>query len=493
MLNFLATAPIAQATPANLAPTPPAVQYIIEEQPVRRLPGGLDKVPVFNSNSPEVVESEGILLSTLSPQGRANASAHLNYSFSDRFDIFTHHIARPNLTDPQDKRRLNLGIVVHNSGSTAVQIDILQSLSYTTAEDAPFQLLPPYVNNPDGRFYSGPGSRLATDILRGVSEPPSQIIIPPGQSRVIFNRPIPNSSARSGLMRLRSSGKVQVASLTLFDRVIQPPAPILPEPLGPLDSPPPLPPVIYEAPHAADWQAALETLPLATPRDLVPTKPGQYYGALIYGRVAGVSEGSRWEGFLTDDSAKSNLAIPERGKAFSYVLNTPDYGTLGTGQVQSARLLVRYPDTAYDAHGNYATHYRLTLPLKNNTNSEQVVAIKFQTPLKDEFQRDRLRFNAQTSPNIFFRGTVQLTYPSDNPAEPVVRSIHLIQRQGEQGKPLMALKLAPGERKLVELELVYPPDATPPQVVTVESFDPAQPPQLPAEKLLPLIEVDSPF
>lgn len=491
MLNFLATALIAQATPPN--PAPPVAQYIIEEHPVRKLPGGLNKVPVFNSNSPEVVQNEGILLSTLSPQGRINGSVHLDYSFSDRFDIFTHHIARPNLTDPQDQRRLYLGVVIHNSGSTAVQLDILQSLSYTTAEDAPFQFLPPYLNNPEGRFYAGPGSRLATDLLRGVSEPPSQITIPPSQSRVIFHRPIPNRSARSSLMRLRSSGKVQVASMTLFDRVFQPPAPPLPAPLGPLDSPPPPPPVQYLAPTETEWQAAIDTLPLATPRDMVPSQPGGFYGSFIYGRVAGVSEGNRWEGFLTDDPAKNDLAIPDRGKAFSYVLNTPDYGTLGTSQVQSARLLVRYADTAYDAHGNYATHYRLTLPLKNNTNSEQVVALKIQTPLKDEFKRNQLRFNAQLSPNIFFRGTVQLTYPSNNPAEPVVRSIHLVQRQGEQGKPLMALKMAPGERKLVELELIYPPDATPPQVVTVESFDPAQPPPLPAEKLLPLVEIDPPF
>jgi hypothetical protein len=487
MLNFLATALIAQGTPAN--PVPPAAQYIIQEQPVRRLPGGLDQVPVFNSNSPEVVQSEGVLLSTLSPQGRPNANVHLNYSFADRFDIFTHHIARPKLTNPQDKRRLNLGIVVYNNGSTAVQLEILQSLSYTTADDAPFQTLPAYANNPEGRIFSGPGSRLATDLLRGSSEPPSQIVIPPGQSRVIFNRPIPTGSARSGLMRLRSSGKVQVASLALLDRVIQPPAPPLPAPLGPLDSPPPLPPVRYEAPTEAEWQAALDTLPLATPRDVTPTPPGRY-GSLIYGRVAGVSEGSRWEGFVTDDPATGYLSVPDRGKAFSYVLNTPDSGTLGTGQVQSARLLVRYPDTAYDAHGNYSTHYRLTLPLQNNTSSEQVVVIKIQTPLKDEFKRDRLSFNAQTSPNIFFRGTVQVTYPSDNPAEPVVRSIHIVQRQGEQGQPLAAIKIAPGVRKLVEVELIYPPDATPPQVLTVESFDPAQPPQLPADRVLPLIEVD---
>lgn len=464
MLNFLAM-PIAQ-----LAPAPPASQYVIEEHPVRQLPGDLDNIPVFNSNSPEIVQNEGILLSTLSPQGRTNSQVHLNYNFSGRFDVFTHHIARPNQSNG-NARRLNLGVLVYNNSSQPVLLEVLQCLSYTTKDDAPFKSLPAYVNNPDGRFFSGPGSRLATDLLRGIGEPPSQITIPAGQSRVIFNRPIPYGSARSSLMRLRSSGKVQVASIALLDFRRD----------GGASSPP----------QEQDWTAALNTLPLATPRDVTPTKPQVgYYGSLVYGRVAGVSEGTRWEGVLTDPAPQGPegqkaeggyLSIPARGKAFSYVLNTPDSASLGTGQVQTAQLLVRYPDTAYDAHGNYTTHYHLTMPLQNNTSENQVVTIKIQTPLRDEFRRNSLRFKVVPTERIFFRGTVRVTYPGDR-SEPVVRSIHVIQKQGERGQPLVAIKLAPGMRKQVEVDLVYPPDATPPQVLTVESFDPAQAPLPPAER-----------
>jgi Protein of unknown function (DUF3370) len=463
MLNFLAM-PIAQ-----VAPAPPASQYVIEEHPVRQLPGDLDNIPVFNSNSPEIVQNEGILLSTFSPQGRANSQVHLNYNFSGRFDVFTHHIARPS---NGNARRLNLGVLVYNNSSEPVLLEVLQSLSYTTKDDAPFKLLPAYVNNPDGRFFSGPGSRLATDLLRGVSEPPSQIAIPAGQSRVIFNRPIPNGSARSSLMRLRSNGKVQVASIALFDRASQSSPSVRP-------------------PQEEDWNAALNTLPLATPRDLTPTKPQVgYYGSLVYGRVAGVSEGTRWEAVVTDPAPQGSegqkagggyLSIPARGKAFSYVLNTPDSASLGTGQVQTAQLLVRYPDTAYDAHGNYTTHYHLTMPLQNNTSENQVVTIKIQTPLRDEFRRNSLRFKVVPTDRIFFRGTVRVTYPGDR-SESVVRSVHVTQKQGERGQPLAAIKLAPGMRKQVEVDLIYPPDATPPQVLTVESFDPAQAPVPPAEQ-----------
>src|SRR4029079_12787037 len=37
-------------------------------QQVRVLPGQLDSIPVFNSHSPEVVQTEGILLSTFPPE-----------------------------------------------------------------------------------------------------------------------------------------------------------------------------------------------------------------------------------------------------------------------------------------------------------------------------------------------------------------------------------------------------------------------------------------
>ena len=67
-------------------------------QTVRPLPGGLDTVPVFNSNSPEIIESDGILLSTFPSRGKSAPSAHLNYPLSGRFDIFSHHVARGQTT-----------------------------------------------------------------------------------------------------------------------------------------------------------------------------------------------------------------------------------------------------------------------------------------------------------------------------------------------------------------------------------------------------------
>jgi len=185
MLSFLPILTLAQATPI----LPP--QEIIKPQEVRSLPDQLDSVLVFNSNSPEVVQTEGILLSTFPPMGKRVPSAHLNQAFEGRFDLFAHHIAKA-LT-PQDLRTLYLGVVVHNPGQTAVTLDILNAASYVSQPDAPFIDLPSYLDNATGKVFAGPGGRAVGEVLRGQRQSlfPPQIVIPPGESRLLMNLPIP--------------------------------------------------------------------------------------------------------------------------------------------------------------------------------------------------------------------------------------------------------------------------------------------------------------
>jgi hypothetical protein len=132
-------------------------------------------------------------------------------------------------------------------------------------------------------------------------------------------------------------------------------------------------------------------------------------------------------------------------------------------------MLVRYPDTAYRAHGNYGVLYSITLPLKNNTDSTQRVGIMLQTPLQDErLQGEALLFRNPPYDQIFFRGTVRLRYVDDLGIRQT-RYMHLVQRRGQQGEPLIRLTLPKGTERQVEVQLIYPPDATPPQVLTVET------------------------
>jgi hypothetical protein len=421
---------------------------------VRPLPGRLDEVLTFNSNSPEVVETEGILLSTFPPDGMQVPTAHLNLALKDRFDLFAHHIAK--ITNPADWRTLYLGVVVHNPGKRPVTLNTLQAASYLSQPDAPFVPLPPHQPNDDGRVYAGPGDRATDDILRGKRQSsfPEQVIIPSGQSHLLLNLPIPVKgltpplNGRSTLMRLWSSGPVHVASLGMYAR---------PNGAGG-----------EQAPSLEDWQNLLRTRGVAAPRDKVPTPVGTP-GKIIYGRVAGVARGSRWRTQVSDQADKGDkLTIPNPGQAFAYGISTLVGGRLGSDQVQTAPMVVRYPDTAYQAHGNYGIEYDLTLPLFNPTSQTQTVTLALETPIKFDAPQPNVGFFSPLPSQTFFRGTVRIRYPDDN-GTPQTRFVHLVQRRGQQGEPLATLKLQPNQIRLAQVTLLYPPDATPPQMLTIRT------------------------
>jgi hypothetical protein len=296
------------------------------------------------------------------------------------------------------------------------------------------------------------------DILFGRHQAdfPSRLVIPPKQSEMLLNLPIPVRTlepplnGRSTLMRLQSNSAVYVATLARY------------APLEPDGS--------ERAPTLEEWQQILDKGKLATPRDRAPTPPEMTTRQIVYGRVAGVAQGSKWQAQLVDSPTTRFLTIPEPGQAFSYGLSTLPGGTLGTGQIQSARMLARYPDTAYLANGNYGVQYSLTLPLVNRTNSTQTVTLAIQTPIKEDRLSRGLRFLEPPAKQVFFRGTVQIRYKDD---EGLLRTRywHLVQRRGQQGEALVTLKMPPADRRLVQVDFLYPPDATPPQVLTVSTLE----------------------
>ncbi|MEC4983445.1 MAG: DUF3370 domain-containing protein [Oscillatoria sp. PMC 1068.18] len=450
---FLLSLLFAQATPPSLPePTP---QEILKPQEVRPLSGQLNSVPVFNSNSPEVVLSEGILLSTFDKTKKTNSDAHLNFPFQGRFDIFAHHIAKP--PTPEDLRTLYLGIILHNPTKETVTVDILAAASYLSQPDAPFIKLPDQVPNNAGNVYAGPGSRVMNDILRGERQEnfPDELVIPPGESRMLVNLPIPVKTlipplnGRSTYVRLDSNGEVYAASLAMF---------------APVDAT-----GEERKPRLAEWEELLATGELVTPRDRAPTPPNNTTGGIIYGRVAGVSQGSLWEATLTDNNRSEKLTIPASGEAFSYGISTLAGGRLGTNQIQTAPMLVRYPDTAYSAHGNYGVQYSLTLPLSNPTEVSKTVAVSLQTPIKQDILTQGLRFLEPPASQVFFRGTVKISY-DDEQGQLIDNYFHLVQQRGQQAKPLATLTIPPQETRKVKVDFLYPPDATPPQVLTVETL-----------------------
>ncbi|BAY20826.1 hypothetical protein NIES2100_05700 [Calothrix sp. NIES-2100] len=430
----------------NIYTIPP--QYIagveVQPQEVRPLPGKLDTIPTFNSNSPELVTTEGILLSTFPPDGKQVPQAHLNYPFSGRFDLFAHHIVRAETS--AQSRTVYQGIIVHNPGNEPVTVQVLQAASYLSAE-APFITLLDMVDNSQSTIYAGPGSRTMNDVLRGIRQSnfPENVVIEPGKTQILANLPIPvqapSSNGRTTMMRLTSSSPVYVANLAKNSAT---------------------------PPTLAEWQKLLDTGSLAGKRDPIPTPLDPPKEPTVFSRVAGVSQGAQWQANLTDNPNVSELTIPQPGKAFAYPLGTVHLITLSTGQIQSAPMLKRYPDTAYFAHSNYGVEYNLTLPLQNSSNQTQTVTVSMHTPVKDEGGTDRLLFLKPRVEQIFFRGTVKVRYTDDNGVDKT-RYVHLVQRRGQMGEPLATLKMSGGEKRQVQVNFLYPPDSTPPQVVTVRT------------------------
>ncbi|HBL13289.1 MAG TPA: hypothetical protein DD379_18190 [Cyanobacteria bacterium UBA11162] len=436
---------IAQTTP----------QEIIQNTEMRSLPGKLDSVPMFNSNSPEWVKTEGILLSTFPPDNKSVSAAHLNFPFQGRFDLFAHHFTHT----PPNLQTLYLGLIIHNPTNQTITVDVLQAASYLMEPDAPFKQKPPMIENTNGEVYSGPGIRAVDTVLRGIRQSnfPPKLVIPAGQSRMLMNLPIPVKdlekpiNGRSTYMRLNSSGKIYVASLAMYAKK---------NPNG-----------TDRAPNLSEWQQLLNTGGLAGPRDKTPTPPEQIGGQLIYGRVAGVQEGSQWQAQLVDNTNTKTLTIPQPNKAFSYPISTLRGGRMGTNQSQAARMLVRYPDTAYESHGNYGVHYDLSLPLINPTDQPQTVTLTLETPIKeDQLSQQGLRFRQPPLDFPYFRGTVRLRYINDQ-SQSLTRYLHLWQRRGQLVEPLVQVQLAPGEKRLIQLDFLYPPDSTPPQVLTVKTVE----------------------
>jgi hypothetical protein len=476
---------------------------LLQPQDIRPLPGGLDSVPVFSSNSPEAIRQSGILLSTFPPQGKVDPSAHLNFPLQGRFDVFAHHIAKIN--KPDTTPTLYNGILIYNPSPTnVITIVVLKAGSFLGNPEAPYIDLPAFLENPLGKIFSGPGGRLTDALLRNNRLPhwPSRIYLQPKTSQMLMNLPTPvprpafarlsaltshramlttsrqknaaqnpiilnaasSSNTRSSIFQLQSDGPVYMAYLAMYASISA---------TG-----------LEGVPQKSDWENLILNGKLVQPRDLPPSSIDNEGNQYYYGRVSGISRGSQWQSKVTDTPRSKRLTIPQMGEAFSYGLNTLPRGTFGTGQIQSGFMLSRYPDTALMSHGNYGVHYDVSLPLHNPTNTPQQVAVSIQSPIKQNRWAKGLHFLRNPSDQVFFRGTVRVRYKDDS-GNPQLRYYHLNLRQGQQGEPLVMVTLPPKEDRLVSVDYIYPPDASPPQVLTIQTLAATSPNQRSAYGIQP--------
>ena len=442
---------IAAAAPAQTPAAPPApAPTVLRPQTVLPLPGGLDAVPLINDNNPELISGPGILLSTFSGKGRGVPEAHLDLPLNGRFDLFSHHVyaGRPDTLDST----LWLAVLAQPRGSTPVTLRLLagstalsQSLD-PSQPGAPFLPLPALLPQGSEPVYAGPGSRVATELLQRRYRSaliPESWTLQPGSPSTLLVLPLPVRgldpllNGRNLQLRLQSDGPVDVATLAAFGTGNQ-------------------------APELTAWQQLLNG-PLS-PREHQPTPRGAS-GAVVYSRVSGVQVGSVWRTRITDPG---RAWLSTRRAPISWPIASLERGTLGTAQVQTAELRRFYPGTAWAAHGNYGVEYDLTLPLRNDTAKPQQLQLALENPLKADQPQGGLRFNTQPARSVMFRGTVEVSGLDGEGGQPRGRQgFHLVLRAGQQGTALGTVSLAPGQSRELRVRLIYPADATPPQVLSL--------------------------
>lgn len=459
-----------------LAQTPAPTRLRL--QAVELLPGGLDATPMLNDNNPELIVAPGILLSTFPAGGQLGTipltapGAHLDAPVSGTFELFSHHVyaGKPDKLDST----LWLAVVAAPRGDKPVQLRLLagatalsQSVDGKEAQ-APFLPLPPLMPQGLTPVWAGPGSRVATELLLRLPNPqrpwPERWTLPPGVLTPLVVLPLPVRgldpllNGRNLQLRLNSDGPVDVATLAAF---------------GPEGSPPP----------PAVWAEILAGG--LSPKEHVPTPRGAP-GRMVYSRVSGVQRGTTWTGRITDPGRPT---LSASRAPLSWPISSLERGTLGTGQVQTAELSAFYPGTAWAAHGNYGVTYALTLPLRNDTRRPLRLALALESPLKIDGPQGGLRFRGPASSGgageaaagpatgpVMFRGTVEVSgLDGPNGRAEGRQSFHLVQRAGQEGPALGTVTLAPGAVRQLQVRLIYPADATPPQVLSLLPVAPETP------------------
>ncbi|MEZ0368209.1 MAG: DUF3370 domain-containing protein [Candidatus Sericytochromatia bacterium] len=446
-------------TPASVPPSPspsPAQTKIVQPIKIYPLPGGLDARPMLNSNSPELVNDAGILISTLPNQGKTD-SPFLDYAFEGDFGAFCHHIFKD--ANPGE-RLLYLGLVASNLSAKPVRLTLTQGASYLSQPDALFKPLADILPNPAGEIYAGPGDRVATELLAGTLPLKDIVIeIPPGASRVVSSQPIntdvailPPINGRSTLMHFHSDGPVYLSELAW-----------LAQHNGEQFVPPTLEDY-HSLLDAGKFAGVHEKTSLYT--DTTPPT-----GPFFYGRVAGVSQGLSWQGKLWEGSRATERPAP--GQKIGYPIATTYIKRFGTGQNQSGKMPRRYPDTPPENHGNYAVDYELEIPLHNDTKEFQSYSLALSQPLNPNLPADKpaeMVYMFPPNAAVMFRGSVRLRWV-DEYKQLQDRLSHLVLRNGQEGSAFELITVPPRTHYDLKLSLVYPPDSTPPHLLTIERLD----------------------
>jgi hypothetical protein len=197
------------------------------------------------------------------------------------------------------------------------------------------------------------------------------------------------------------------------------------------------------------------TLAGRNPADLAPTPPGDTGGRFIFGRVAGIQQGATWRGTLGAQPGQPGVVLGDGPLALAWPIVTKRGHLLGTGQDQTAPVTHRLSDAAYAAHGNYGVTYDLALPLRNPGGRARRVALWLDSP--------------KPTPGmpLAFSGPVEVSWvDAAGRSHRVLRRLNM---RPESRARITTLEVPAGAALDVRVRLVYPADATPPQVLRLRS------------------------
>ncbi len=411
-LTLLLTGGLVVVSPAILAQS-------VYPSGVRPLRGQFNQVPMLQSNQPEIVQSAGVLLSTMpgtvSPhpadQAPLGAIANPSYSFNGPFSLHLHHGYRPldvsRFGGVRDRGQLFIGLIALNPTNQPIQLRF-DSGQISTSFDSPYRTRDwGAQDNATGNIRSGPGDSTALALLRQRRDwrlPPT-VIVPPMSQALLFQVGIPARGTANVLARGESSGPLRLAVVATED-----------------DPSPDAFFSILQQGQLAAGRHYLHALDRISRRDL-------------FSRVSGVARGDRYSAEVSA-TLDQPLHLP---------LTTTWRKHFGTGELQMNTLLVRMPDSALENVGTYGTEY--TIRLKLAGRGEQL--LMFSTP-------------PEAGVGATFRGTLRIDRDGRTDY------VHVSQRAGDS-TPVYRFPV--NGQETVTVSLVYPADATPGHLLSVVPAD----------------------
>ena len=418
-LMRLALVILVALAPLQLLPAR-AFVALMAGQSARPLGGTFNNVPVLHSNQPEEVEGPGILINTapgMAYASEADGGQALNnaeFTFNGEFGVHLHHKYFPpyrnSIRASQRRTELTVGLILINPGYQPVSLRF-ESGAVRNSFEAPYLGNAKVGVRPLGPrpWNTGPGDATAVQMLRGQLDRRLQdeVVIPPRGRLVLFSTEIPALGIANALLKGRSSGPFQMATVAA---------------LNPLSE--------------ADLLAVLDGGRLA-PGRVYLNRIGEINARRIFSRVGGVALGDSYTASISHDlSSQGPLHVP---------LTSTNRHHFGTRDVQVNPLASRMLDSSLDNVGTYGVRFDVDLDLRGYGPYELVLS--HPAPMGGK-------------PFVAFRGSLQVRTLDG------LQEMHVGLQSG-QSLPLTSLNLRPGQPNPVRISLVYPADATPGHLLSV--------------------------